>query len=689
MALVTLAVLALAVLPGWGDSPNGSAPVARSGRPIIIVTVSNVSLADLGRGALPNVSQLLARSGGALTPRTPAPVGDQASAFATLGAGAPVVIRKGKVAHTSSAFGQAGALGDTLHASGVLTGYVGARIGDPTGTAPGELAIADRHGAIDVSSPGALWVGSPAETEASITDRLGALDQALAGSSVVLVDTGSSFATWPKSFGHMTRATKARRNEQRLVQVRAADELVGRVVAAHPEALVLVAGVSPPSHWRLTPLAIAGDVAGTVGSPSTHHVGLSALTDVAPTVLAALRLPIPTTMIGQRLGTVSGTPDIAAVAELNQRAADREGLSGVMISGFVVLQAIVYAAALWALLRRRHRHLGTELLLAVAERIALSCAAFPMVTFLYRLAPMAMQPPVVAVPAIGALSFAVATVALRAKRHPLSPLMWIAGATVGVMIVDASTSGALQNVSLLGYTPLTAARFYGMGNIGFAVMGATAILLAGAWVAGSPRRSDGVFAAACLMIAVTAVDIAPGLGADFGGALALIPISLVAITLWAGPRIRPRRWVALAGTATVLLAAVVVVERLSGGTHISRFFDGTTGSMMATIVRKFDTNVRVFRESIWTWSAITIAAFVVIAMGIGGQWRSALRRWFGPATTWRTTLALLVAFGVVGGLVNDSGIVIPAVVAVYAGAYVLLLLRRRPFTPATVRIGRP
>ena len=51
-------------------------------------------------------------------------------------------------------------------------------------------------------------------------------------------------------------------------------------------------------------------------------------------------------------------------------------------------------------------------------------------------------------------------------------------------------------------------------------------------------------------------------------------------------------------------------------------------------------------------------------------------------------MALLLVFGVVGGLVNDSGIVIPAVVAIYAGAYVLLLLRRRPFTPATVLAGQ-
>jgi hypothetical protein len=197
-----------------------------------------------------------------------------------------------------------------------------------------------------------------------------------------------------------------------------------------------------------------------------------------------------------------------------------------------------------------------------------------------------------------------------------------------------------------------------------------------------------VFAAACLLVAVTAVDVAPGLGADFGGALALIPVTLVAIALWAGSRLRLRRWLALGAGSVALLAAVALVERWSGGTHISHFLDGTEGSMHTTISRKIDSNLRVLHSSIWTWSAVTVVSFVVVAMGIGGRWWSALRRWFGPATPWRTTLALLVAFGVLGGLVNDSGIAIPAVVAIYAGAFVLLLLRRRPFTPAPVRIGR-
>lgn len=45
----------------------------------------------------------------------------------------------------------------------------------------------------------------------------------------------------------------------------------------------------------------------------------------------------------------------------------------------------------------------------------------------------------------------------------------------------------------------------------------------------------------------------------------------------------------------------------------------------------------------------------------------------------------LVGFGILGGLANDSGIAIPAMVCVYIGAMLLLLARRRPFaTPLVV-----
>jgi hypothetical protein len=689
MVAATVVVLLVAILPGWRAFHAGTAIGARSGRPVVLVTISDVSLADLDRGVLPNVSALLARSGGALTPRTPAPVGDQGSAYATLGAGAPVVLRHGRPVRSRRAYGRVGALGDALHGAGLRTAYVGARSGGDPGRQPARLAIADGDGVVDVTRPGVLPLDAGEDaTAASVADRLSAIEAAMAEADVVVVDAGGAPVPWRRADGPTTRAVRRARHELRLQQAWLADRLVGALVSAHPDALVVAAGVAPPSHWRLTPLATSGDAAGPLGSPSTRRSGLATLTDLAPTVLAALRVDVPSTMIGQRLVSGHGRPDVAAIRDLHLRTAAREGLSGLLTVGFVAAQAIVYGAALVALVRRRRRGRWVEGVLAAAERLALACAAFPMVTFLYRLAPVGWQQPLVAAAAMSAASFAVATLALRSRHHPLSPLVWIAGATVAVMAVDAATSGALEDVSLLGYTPLSAARFYGMGNIGFAVLGATAILLAGSWVASSPRRADGLVAAACLLVAVTTLDVAPMSGADFGGALSLIPTLLVALALWAGCRLDLRRTVSIVAGAITLIGLVLVAQRWLGGTHVSRFLAGDGDGVWATIARKVDTNLRVLRVSDWSWMLVVVGGFVAASMRLGGRWREAWSRWFGPAAAWRTTLALLLVFGALGGAANDSGVVIPAVVLVYVGAYVLAVQRRRPFAPPRVTVGR-
>jgi hypothetical protein len=146
--------------------------------------------------------------------------------------------------------------------------------------------------------------------------------------------------------------------------------------------------------------------------------------------------------------------------------------------------------------------------------------------------------------------------------------------------------------------------------------------------------------------------------------------------------------VTVGAAALTLIGLVLVAERFAGGTHVTHFLAGGGDGVGATIARKLETNLRVLRVSDWSWMLAVVGGFVLASMGVGGRWRQAWARWFGPASVWRTTLVLLLGFGVLGGAVNDSGVVIPAVVLVYVGAYVLLLQRRRPFAAPQVTAGR-
>ena len=568
----------------------------------------------------------------------------------------------------------------------MATAYVGARSDGERTT--GALAIAGGSGRVDHVAPGALPAAPGPAADAAIAERSAQVGRLTAEAGVPLVAAGGSQEPWPGG-PPMPSTARVGRHERRLAQVAVADALVGRLVADHPGVLVVVAGVSPASHWRLTPLAASGDRSGALWSPSTRRPGLSVLTDLAPTVLAAAGLGPADGMVGQRLSVGPEAADLSAVQDLHERTIDREGLTAGLTVSFIVLQAVVYALALLALsLRRRRRGrpptgppAPAARLRAAPARLALSCAAPPVVTFLYRLAPTSWQRPVVAGTLIALGSASVAALALRFRRHPLSPLVFVAGLTVAVMAVDAATSGLLQNVSLFGYTPLTAARYYGMGNLGFAVLGSSVIVLAGAWVASSPVRRDGWWAAACLFAGVTVLQVAPVMGADFGGALVLVPTGLLATAAWAGVRLTARR-VVLTAVATVALVGGLVAldESFGDGSHVARFARSGPSGMWEVVQRKLDSNLHVLTTSSWSWTLVIVGLFAAGAVAALGRRTT----WFAGAPAWRTTLLTLVGFGVLGGLANDSGIAIPAMVAVYVGALLLVLARRTPFSAPVV-----
>lgn len=76
------------------------------------------------------------------------------------------------------------------------------------------------------------------------------------------------------------------------------------------------------------------------------------------------------------------------------------------------------------------------------------------------------------------------------RRHLLGPGTVIAALTAAVLAGDLLTGNHLQLNSMMGYSPLVGGRYYGMGNIAFAVL-ATSTLLAAAGVAQwlEPRAS--------------------------------------------------------------------------------------------------------------------------------------------------------------------------------------------------------
>jgi hypothetical protein len=232
--------------------------------------------------------------------------------------------------------------------------------------------------------------------------------------------------------------------------------------------------------------------------------------------------------------------------------------------------------------------------------------------------------------------------------------------------VDLVAGSPLIVRSLAGPNPAFGARFYGIGNELEAILSATVLLGAGAFMAG--RRGRGVpagFASACL---VAALFVGAGrLGADVGGVITIAAGGAVAVlvSLPGGPT---RRAIALAVAAPVLaVAALAAVDLVTGGdAHLTRsVLDADSpGELVDVAERRFEISWESLKQGT---TPLSVGLFA-LALAYGVRRRRAVLaplrgdRAF-AAGMWGTLAATLV-----GALANDSG---PTIFLVGAAALVL------------------
>src|SRR5690606_13762501 len=244
---------------------------------------------------------------------------------------------------------------------------------------------------------------------------------------------------------------------------------------------------------------------------------------------------------------------------------------------------------------------------------------------------------------------------------------------VVLLVGDIVLGGPLQIDTAFGYGggAIVAGRLAGYGNLAWALMVAALVVAATAvWgrreLAGGAsrdrgdRRFDLAVVTGVFVLAVLAVGL-PALGANVGGTISVV--SGLAITLLAltGARIDLRRLVGV-GALTALVLAVFGALDLrrdpQDQTHLGRLIDQTLGDegiagLSTVIERKINANLNILLSSVW--SLVIPAALAFLAFLI---WRPPrfLRTVFQRIPGVRACVIGVLATGVIGGIVNDSGI---------------------------------
>lgn len=554
-----------------------------------------------------------------------------------------------------------GALAGLLDPVGVV-GH-GAPAGAP-GFPGAVLAALDPRGRVDFAATGAELVRpAPSAPGRVVTDPATfhrALQTALA----------QPCATTIVEHGDPTRADALGDDQDKARALAVADRVLGQLAAGVDldRDLVLVLSPTSPSRANDDHLGIAvaagRDFArGTeLTSASTRRAGIVTLEDVAPTVLAARGLDAPSFMTGRAWRDVPSKAPAARVAravELDAESVFAVGAQPRIVTAYVAVQALVYLLAAGTVLRaRRLGGIATRAL----EFSALAIVSFPLASYL--VGPLAAHE----LGAVGlALAIAVVDAALvgllaAVPVSSLERLFWVCLATVGLLGADIMTGGDLQPNALFGNYPVVGGRFAGLGNTAFAILGAASLLcgalIAELWGARPWARP----AVAFLFVVTIIVDGTPALGSDVGGVLALVPVLGLSFVLLWGRRPTPRTVAAVAGAGALILVLFTAVDLARPPverTHLGRLAEAVADRgpepLVDAIGRKIAANLGIFRLSLWSLFAPLVVAVAAVLVT---RWHALARLY--PRL--RIGLLMMVVLAALGSALNDSGVVIGALV---------------------------
>ena len=492
----------------------------------------------------------------------------------------------------------------------------------------------------------------------------------------------------------------------RAQQVAAVDRTVADVVASvDGDTVVILAGLSDDGGKPgLRVLAMHGaDVEpGWLHSDSTTRDEMAQVADVTHTTLALAGLTPPDRVTGRMLVPV---PDDGAYEDRRAslvdddaqlRAADEVIPPFFRGFGLGLVGLLVVAGLVGAVGPRSRRPVVRR---AVGV-IALAAMAVPASTYLLTLTrwfdtPSAMGGFVLrlAVIDLALLALVLVVVLLVQRRWPgdegasggprraaLVAVGTVAGVTWGLLAVDLLLGGRMTMLSVLGLLPLDGGRFHGFGNVPFAIFVAAAFFLMAALA--SPFVAAGRRRTAALVVAVVGgatFVVDAWLGADGGGALALIPSVGYLVLAVAGVRLGWGKVLAI-GVATVVgflaMAGLDWLRPEESRTHLGRFFGSLlAGDAWGILVRKLETNVDLLLGPERT--ALLVPVVLVAVIWVLARPDSAAGQRIQPVLAaypaLRVGLIGLVVALTVGFLLNDSGTAIPAAAALVLGPALVVL----------------
>lgn len=394
---------------------------------------------------------------------------------------------------------------------------------------------------------------------------------------------------------------------------------------------------------------------------ATRQTGLITISDVAPTIVSLFGVPTKD-FVGGVAGP-KGQFTKEYLTKLDNKFANVAGVraSSLTIYVTILIIAIIIATAYVVFGReiKLHKPLYSLLLTLVSFPLALLLTSplFERLSW--------------GTSAIAAICSLASGIGFAYLKNSFRPFVAIGAISAFVVVADTFLGSPLAKFSPLGYSPMIAARFYGIGNeyMGIVVGGSLFLIFALVKMLDAKGVSKNALLAMtiALMVFFVAALGHPKVGANVGGALSATIAYVIAFLCWKKGKITMEDGLKAVMFMFVVLLLLMVVSLFFPYFHLakalSQLGEGKIEAIVDIALRKLAINLKLLRYTIWSNVLLAlIIAFPLLTIHPPGLLSRVMKKI-------RPYDAAIVgtAFGAVAAfLLNDSGVVAAATLSIFA-----------------------
>lgn len=431
----------------------------------------------------------------------------------------------------------------------------------------------------------------------------------------------------------------------------------------------------------LAPLMVwNGESGGVITSPTTRQTGIVANIDVVPSLLTYFQLPVPEELAGQAFEVERPTTLMDHQHEQVQLASWNGYLNLLftiyqqrrpVITSYllVVMMLLITLTISWWF----RREIYGEILI----RMVVSTILFTPVYFLW-LTPLISY---VNAPLWTALLFLLSSltsviVYLFFRPYLIGIVSWV---TSLVLLIDLALGSVWMKRSFLGFDPIIAARFYGIGNeyAGILIGASVLALTAGKQILGSSHFTEQTESKKHQLYKLFAIGwfafnvyMLGGPGVNFGATVAGFLTFMAAYCLLFQVKLRLKSALMLVAAALCVTIGFILLYVNQEHTHIGAalqlLLSGNIEPLAEIVQRKWELNIRLIRVSLW--GKLFVLCFVVLLLILfrrEKEVQNVPRRKTQAKAIWYDGLRSIVIGSVFLLLLNDSGIVAAATAMIF------------------------